>query len=111
MDINELFPGPDSRPDHPDFWKLAEIILALDASIDKEATDEEREKAWHKGVSGSFTDMESLAYMATQRAMRVLGISTSGQLRALRGPLTSLSAMWMEGYVVGSKFEQKRTRG
>lgn len=58
------FPG---QPDHPDFWKLSERILAFDSDPDA-------------ALERATFDIESLQYLALQRAMRVFGVATVADL-------------------------------
>ena len=83
------------RPDHPDFWRLSEIVLQIDAQADVPGTNID-------DLVKQSIDLPSATYMALQRALRIktaTGIELS---------LVYLSAAWLEGLVVGIRSEQRR---
>ena len=82
------FPG---RPDHNDFWLMAECVQDLDAAADDGIAMER--------IIGKI-DMDSLLYMATQRAMRGRGLH----------PETAMAASWVDGFTAGINFQKRRAR-
>jgi len=89
------------RPDHPDFWRLAELVNRLD----EQSESKEREFG---AVVAEVVDPKSLGYVALQRAMRILGITTQSQLNRQIEQATQLAAAYHEAFVVGCRFEAKR---
>jgi hypothetical protein len=84
------FPG---RPDHPDFWLLAQAVLDGDA-----AADSGQDVA---GIIGRQLDPESAFYMAMQRAARMTPRS--------RGPAAAtLAATWIDGLMAGIAFQHAK---
>lgn len=99
-----------NRPNHPDFWRLSEIVLQLDAAVleDGVTVDSEVEKE---------IDVASLNYMAEQTALRVLQVLVDQVPPPLRPAVVPgmmqelvplIDAAWKSGFVVGSRFQ---TRG
>lgn len=86
-----------SRPEHPDFMKLSTIILDLDANPDIDK------------VLEGFVDRDSLLYMASQRAFRVLHIKTLGDLLGRETQVAMLASVYTEGFMMGARFRDART--
>jgi hypothetical protein len=106
--LHDLFgPNPD-RPDHPDFWKLSEIILGLDAAMTtgvqtgKRVDDVIAEAAVEAG------DSYSICYMAVQRSMRLAGVETVRDLREKADEVNKLAIGYMEALIVGARLQQSR---
>lgn len=81
---------PD-RPQHPDFWKLAEVILEMDGIFDESGGDEYFEKFLKTEI-----DPDSIIYMAMQRGMRLKDVVP-----------TSLAALYIEAFLVGRIYERR----
>jgi hypothetical protein len=95
-----MSPGaPPNRPDHPDYRRISEIVLALDALVEAGTTVDAAAAALQAGKQNA-ADLDSVTYTAIHRA-RHLG---SGCGPAL---LRALAAMWLEGFTIGVAFEQK----
>lgn len=78
-----------NRPDHPDFWLMAEVMQDFDQAAD-EGADFDR----LVGV-----DTESLFYGATQRSLRI----------PVGTPVTQhASAAWIDGFVLGMNFQRRK---
>lgn len=84
------------RPDHPDFWRLSEIVLQFDAQADWLSVD-------INDIVKQSIDLPSATYMALQRALRIKQASSGPS-----GWWSYLSAAWLEGLVAGIRFEQRR---
>jgi hypothetical protein len=85
-----------NRPDHPDFWLMAECVQDVDAAADDGLAMER--------IVGK-VDMHSLAYMASQRVLRIAGRITglaSGERKA------ALGATWIDGFMAGVNFQKRR---
>lgn len=80
------------RPDHDDFWLMAEVVQDLDSAAD-DGTAMER-------IIGQI-DLESLAYVASQRILRIPG-ATAAQA-------ATLGAQWIDGFMTGVNFNKRRT--
>jgi hypothetical protein len=82
-----------NRPDHPDFWLMAECVQDVDAAADDGIAMER--------IIGK-VDMRSLAYMASQRALRIK-IPPGGLTVAAAG------AGWIDGFMAGVNFQKRRS--
>lgn len=78
------------RPDHDDFWRLCECVQDLDTA----AEDVRLERILDN------VDQHSLAYVATQRALRALGVADRQ---------VALSATWIDGFTAGMLFQRRRS--
>lgn len=90
-----------ARPEHEDFDLLSLLINELDAEAEDPAFTLDALVARH-------IDNPSLAYLAMQRAFRVLGIRTMGEFMANATEVTRLSAVYHEGFVMGARFQHRR---
>lgn len=82
-----------NRPDHPDFWLMSECVLELDAAADDGVAMER--------IVGKI-DMKSLAYMASQRALRGTGLVKFS-------PVAALGGSWVDGFMAGVNFQKRRS--
>ncbi len=80
---------PD-RPDHPDFWLIAQALLDQDAQADAGQDAEE--------IISRMIHLPSAAYAATQRAARVSKPFTSVQV----------AAAWLDGFLAGMRVQQAK---
>jgi hypothetical protein len=97
--MNEAFGNFPDRPDHPDFWKLSEIVLGLDGAIE-EAERTGGSDVFHD-LATEHCDLRSQLYMATQRVQRFLL-----ELGPVDGAMLAASA-WIDGFQVGVRFGRK----
>ena len=108
--LEDFFGSNVSRPSHPDFWRLSDIILSLDAAMTegiqqgKEVDDVIAEKAAEIG------DSYSVVYIATQRAMRIHNVATVGDLRKNMDNVLKSSIIYLEGMIIGARLERSRFR-
>lgn len=118
MDISDILTAPTGvkRPDHPDFWKLSEIILALKADREQQQRGEidmaEFERRWRAQYE-SVGDFDSIAYHAIQCGLALHEISTDAdwaQLsrdgRKMKAYAQSVQAFF-DGFIMGAKFARK----
>lgn len=106
--MTELPPDPrfPHRPDHPDFWAIAEIsrdlndTIASSAQANGRTTDEE----FSHRVSAEI-DIQSLSYQAVQRARLALGLS--GDAPTNRETIR-LASVYMEAFLIGVKYSDQR---
>jgi hypothetical protein len=85
-----------NRPDHPDFWKLCDVLLQQDGSLEDGGDFEV--------ILSEVVDPESLAYVAMQRAQRLV---MNGSI-----PMTAIptyAAIFLDGFTTGVRFERKRS--
>lgn len=85
---------PD-RPQHPDYWRIAEVALQQDGKAEEGGQSVEQ-------IVQGLVDPKSVTYAATQRA-RIM-IQKTGLPETLE-PL--LAAVWMDAFTVGARFEQR----
>lgn len=90
--LKDLFSDFPDRPDHPDFWKLSEIVLQLDGRAMEDESD-------FASTLASMMDPKSLCYMARQRAMRLLE----------RG-LVSLTSLYIDGFAAGYRYAERKNQ-
>lgn len=96
-------PGPRLRPDHPDFWKLTEIVVQFDRDTKNDHEEYER-------ILASAVDPKTLAYVATQRAMRVVGVTgvtTLSQITRQRTDIERLASVYVEGFLLGYRYRER----
>ncbi len=91
--MKDFFGDVPGRPDHDDFWKLAEIVLGMDALMEKP-------DGFEDAVRAASVDMRSLAYLAMQRAAR-------GMQAAL---VPQGAACWLDGFIAGIRYQQRKAR-
>lgn len=91
-----LGPTPEfpNRPAHPDFARLSELVLELDAqSHEADGVDD---------IIARIVDEGSVSYLAFQRALRVV------QLMGDRGdPVVRAAGLYVEGFVMGYRFNAR----
>lgn len=86
-----------NRPQHPDFQKMSAAVRALDAAGDSGQSLEEI-------VAGHDVDVDSLIYMANQRALRAVLLFESSPAP----DEAKYSANWIDGFMAGLKIERDR---
>ena len=96
--MDEVF-GPGDRPKSPDFWKLSSIVLKLDGRLEA-AKPKDRQAIFEAAVS-DHVDLESISYMAYQRAIRMVPPSLEN-MRVIQ----MLCASYIDGFTAGSEFEK-----
>lgn len=84
-----------NRPDHPDFWLLAQCVQDNDAQADSQTVPFE-------DILARVVDPNSLTYMAKQRALRVVGSTASKEEEA------RWAAMFVDGFMVGAAFQAQK---
>lgn len=94
-----------NRPDHPDFWKLSDIVLRLDGSLEGAGGADEQEAIWRRELE-RHVDVDSLGYMATQRAFRVLGIVTARDFMARKEEVIPMLQVYMDAFIMGCNFKE-----
>ena len=122
MDLNDIFTKPTGikRPDHPDFWKLSEIILALKADTQDAAagriTAQESERRWRANYE-AVGDFDSIAYCAVQAGLQIHSIETGADWLAVlampqrHGAFVQSVQAYFDGFIMGAKLERSRQEG
>lgn len=96
--MDEFF-GPNAlRPDHPDFWRLSQIVLAADARIQEAPDLDAKEAAWVAAVDAA-GDRASIMYMFGQRAL----IAIKGNPGAL-ALVSRMATLAVDSFLVGVTF-------
>lgn len=95
------FDGPfmghfPARPDHPDFWKLSDVVLQHDGLTEEPSFD-------MRSHIATVLDPESLLYLVDQRVRRQLE-------RSPHGPLITAQALWLDAFMVGVAFAQQHPK-
>jgi hypothetical protein len=105
-----LFGANELRPNHPDFWRLSEIILKYDGRVQDAVRQGEKGEDVVSACIEEVVDGESLAYMALQRAFRIMGVSTTEDVQTNAAALSMLATMYTEAFVMGSAYEQSKAK-
>lgn len=99
--------GPDkdfpNRPDTLDFDMLSALVMALDAEADEAGKDFDL-----NSMVSPYVDPGSLAYLAFQRAIRVLKIKTGADVIAKMDDLIRMSTIYHDGFILGCRFWQAK---
>jgi hypothetical protein len=83
------------RPQHPDFWRISEVVLQNDgASAEGKQPLEETVK--------DTVDLESLTYFAMQR-----GGMACQRARLPESLAPVLGSIWIDAFMAGAKFQQR----
>lgn len=103
--MDEVFGPNANRPNHPDFWRLADVLLSMDGATEAAGQLEgpdEREKVF-TDIIESVANKDVVVYVAAQRAGR---IAVEVQKVAQGNLLMGASAAWIDGFLAGCKFTQ-----
>jgi hypothetical protein len=87
------------RPDHDDFWLMAEVVQDLDAAADDGVAMER--------IIGKI-DIDSLAYVASQRISRLPNIWGTPESQQVQ-QAAALGGAWVDGFMAGINFNKRRT--
>jgi hypothetical protein len=101
--MDEVFGQRRHRPNHPDFWRISEVILGMDADFDPMNPPEgDRDALWRAKVL-AVVDVDSVMYMAAHRVMR--GFGSPADVAEARRQAT-IVALYMDAFIAGVKFQQ-----
>jgi hypothetical protein len=89
------------RPDTPQFWMLSDILIEQDSIAETDGL---------VAAVGEIIDLETLAYVAQQRAFRALNVYTAEQALAHQEEVAKLAAIWMDAFVTGAKYGKRQRR-
>lgn len=104
MDLRDVFGHHPNRPNHPDMWKLSEVLLMLDSGMESNVPNDEKEALFQRRVKEAGIDHNVLTHVAVQRAMR---------LGSALGPVgvQQAASAWIDGFVAASYFAKKKEPG
>lgn len=94
------------RPNHPDMAALGELLRSNDHQMEHGVGRFDQDQAFND-LAGSVIDVASLAYAATQRAMRAYGVVTVGDLIKHQDEVTKAASLWMDAFVAGALYERR----
>lgn len=114
MTLQDLFGpgGHGKRPDHPDFWRLSEIILELKADMQEATSNADQERRWRAHYE-EIGDFDSIAYHAIQAAMQIHNVETSTDWAMLMADRRKHEAYvgtiqaYFDGFIMGAEFERR----
>lgn len=89
-----------NRPDHADFWLLAEIVQDFDSAAD-DGTKFDR-------LVAPIVDIPSLTYVAEQRALRMQMADNPLIVQSAQTRMIKLQAAWIDGFVAGASFHKRK---
>lgn len=114
MDIHDFFGnvGHEPRPDHPDFWRLSEIILELKGQMESAPTLQEKGDRWQASYE-KIGDFASIKYCAVQAALQIMGIENGLQLAIVQRDKRKSSQLvghiqaYFDGFLMGAEFMRR----
>jgi hypothetical protein len=100
--------GPDprfpDRPMHDDFSLLSAVIIAMDAEAEAAPPDGEIIPK----MLAPYIDPDSLTYMAMQRSVRALGLTSGAQIAAMTDELITVTGLYLDAFTAGCKYQQAK---
>jgi hypothetical protein len=110
MDLRDIFGDRPERPDHPDFWKISEILLEMDAEINtSRMTQDECEVEFVKRLQRIGVDQASLSYAAAQRTLRAIhSLPATFPQQARIVLATLMGGIWVDGFTAGAAYAERR---
>ena len=97
---------PNNAPAHPDYEIL--VSLALDLDHAAAAREEGAEMHMTEEVAKESVDEGSITYLAMQRSIRMLGITTSEDLIARVEDVARLTTLYLEAFVIGLRYPARK---
>jgi hypothetical protein len=95
--MDDVFGELPGRPDHPDYWRISEIVLRHDGAVE-EAPIEERNAAWMRLIGELVDDLEGLTDVAMKRTMFALGAQADYETAA------KATASFIDGFATGAEY-------
>jgi hypothetical protein len=99
MDL--VFGKNPTRPNHPDLWRISQVLLHNDAAVDEAAPDD-KDDVW-KSITGTLVDVPTVLFMAEQRVRRAFGPMTSLDEIPVRARLTALV---VDAFIAGAGYQK-----
>lgn len=91
--MGDFFADPDypDRPQHPDYWRLSEVLHKMDGDSTEGGKPADE-------IIASFADPDSVAYAARQRSL---------MMQKMTGiPAEVLEVVWLDAFTAGVSFEK-----
>jgi hypothetical protein len=104
--IQDAFGDMPQRPDTPEFWALMEIIYKFDGRVVEAQGEDAKEAAFTSAFEG-IIDPKVVAYTGFQRALRVLNITTRGEVMANMATVAAIASAWMEAFAMGAQWQKR----
>lgn len=103
MNLDDVFGSNPNRPNHPDMWRLSEILLRMDSGMDPARhTEDELEAQFQATIKKIGIDSSVVSYAAIQRALRVIGMPALLADPTKARDAVQLSSAWLDGFVAGA---------
>lgn len=99
---------PEGAPDNPEFWALSKIVCEYDDKISA-VPENQRDEVFATSMTDAGIDAETVAYMATQRAMLACGVTNAVELLLYREMVSLAAASWTEAFLFGTRFATRET--
>lgn len=96
-------PNFPDRPQHPDFWRLSEIILKQDGRVEDITSLEDANDMIPRMIQEQI-DQTSLEYMSMVRSHRMLDSLRKAGLPFY--PEVAMTSMFLQGVLVGIEFQK-----
>lgn len=96
--MSRVFGERPDRPDHPDFWRMSEVVLGLDSEAMEDGKDIPR-------IADGRIDMETLEYMAEHRVgtfLEAIGVKDMPPFL-----VSLLETMFVTSIITGIEFERR----
>lgn len=99
--MDDFFGPAPGRPDHPDFWKLSGVLLLLDGRMEsvKSLPKADQEAVFVDTIT-EIVDLESIVYVAQQRAVRVLPPDADLRTTAV------VTSIYIDAFIAGANYER-----
>ena len=102
--MEDVFGHMAARPDHPDFWKLSEIILRHDAATDQSLPTDVKDRQFEALMDETNCDRESVTYVALQRAIRVVGVTTREGILSNFDIIMKMMSLYLDAFLTGCAY-------
>lgn len=109
--LAQFFGPMPGRPNHPDFWRLAEGVMRNDSMGDENPRVQSSRVATGRGPQRThnpmddIVDFDSINYMMDQRIARFLHFIGEGKIP--KDPLEqSLKALYLDAWMAGYRFHE-----
>ena len=101
MSLDDVFGPYPGRPQHPDFARLADVVLEQDGKTEDPALD-------FPAVLASFIDPESITHMAMQRGDRAA--AQLGPVPTFDEVVGLIAATYLDAFMVGYLYHERHGR-
>lgn len=101
--FGDMLRGPADRPDHPDFWKLSDIVLRHDGPTTDPTT--KHLFSMQERIAQEI-DVETLTYMIRNRAgtyLQLMGLDDRNPVM-----VALVSSAWLDAFLVGVEWQKAK---